>query len=148
MNLVERIGSASWWPQAAATAGLLVALGAGLGLRGLIPDPLDAERASAGLMAGALVLASLVARCSPFPRWSLVTAAGVLGAGLIVPTLVLTDAEQLGSHAISNGTYAWLFLMMLGGTRSVRPRWCHSPWVLVAVATVVSVGLGITQFLG
>ena len=147
MDLLRWIRSSSTRSLAVATGALLLVAGAGLALRGLTHGTPAAERASVLLMASALVLAALVAKRSAFPRWSLVTAAAVFGAGLVVTTFLLPGADRLGHYATTTGTYGWLFLMMLGGAPVRGPRWCHSPWALVASAALLSVSLGVAQAL-
>jgi hypothetical protein len=100
---------------------------------------------AAGLMAAALVAAALVMKSRVFPRWAMVTAAGIYGLGIVVTALVAPGRE--GWNVVANGSYGGVFIALLGGTPAAGPRWCHSPWALIASSVALTAGLAVAQLL-
>ena len=96
-------------------------------------------------MSGALLVTALVMRSPSLPRWSLVAAAAVMAAGLLLPVLIVPDIRTWTQHPIGTGGYGWCYLMLLGGARSAGPRWCHSPWTAVGAAVALTAGIAVAQ---
>jgi hypothetical protein len=64
---------------------------------------------------------------------------------MIVPVLMAPGASAATDSPIGTWGYGWLYLVLLGGTRAAGPRWCHSPWVVVGAAVVLSLAGAIAQ---
>lgn len=142
LGSVRESNSGSW---AVASAAYLMATGGALYLRWSARGSDDAELAGALLMSAALIVTALVMRSPAFPRWSLIAASGILAAGMIVPVLMVPGSSVAADSPIGIWGYGWLYLVLLGGTRATGPRWCHSPWVLVGAAVVLSLAGVIAQ---
>jgi hypothetical protein len=137
MSVLERVRdsrSGSWLVAAGAYA---VATLAAAWLRKASGGSIEAGLAGALIMSASLIVTALVVRGPVFPRWSLFAAAGILGAGMVASVLIAPS--EASDSLIGTWTYGWLYLALLGGTRAAGPRWCHSPWVVVGAAGVLSV---------
>lgn len=136
MSMLERVReskSGSWL--VAAGAYVVAAVGA-VGLRKASGGAAGADIAGALLMSASLVVTALVVRSPVLPRWSLLAAAGILAAGMVTAVLIApSEADSL----VGTWSYGWIYLVLLGGTRASGPRWCHSAWVVVGAAGVLSV---------
>ncbi len=140
MNLLDRVRESSFGSWAVAIGVYLVAAAGALCLRWATPGSRDALVAGALLMSGALIVTALVMRSPSFPRWSLVAAAAILAAGLMVPALLASGAPAGSRHPIGTGSYGWFYLLLLGGTPAAGPRGCHSPWTVVGAAVALTLG--------
>ena len=141
MNLLKRIRESSLWSWTVAVGAYVLAAGVGLSLRSAAHGTSGSVLIGAFLMSAALIVTALVLKSPSFPRWSLVAASAVLAAGLIVPVLLAPDVRTWSRHPMSTGWYGWAYLLLLGGTPSVGPRWCHSPWTVVVTAVALIAGL-------
>lgn len=134
MSILERVldsRSGSWLVAAGA---YVVATAGAVWLRKASGGTAEAALAGALIMSASLVVTALVVRGSVFPRWSLVVAAGILGAGMAAAVLIAPGSDSM----VGTWSYGWLYLALLGGTRATGPRWCHSPWMVVGVSGVLS----------
>jgi len=143
MTMLERVRESKSGSWAVAAASYVLATGGALFLRRFAGGD-TADLAGALLMSGSLIVTALVMRSPAYPRWSLIAASWILAAGMIVPVLVAGVPVGEGSP-IGTWGYGWLYLVLLGGTRAAGPRWCHSPWVVVGAAVVLSLAGGIAQ---
>ncbi len=136
MNMLERVRdsrSGSWLVAAGA---YVVATAGAVWLRKTSGGSAGADLAGALIMSASLIVTALVVRGPVFPRWSLLAAAGILGAGIVAAVLIAPS--EASDSLIGTWSYGWFYLALLGGTRATGPRWCHSPWVVVAAAGVLS----------
>ena len=110
--------------------------------------------ASASVSAlGTLAVAAYSSRWSAFPRWSLATAGGLLGASLVLAAVFSPDLSQWRKDIAVNWIFPYYFLIT-GLTGPVRTTgWCAptspwGPWLMVGVGFVLgSVNL-VTSLLG
>jgi len=137
MSVLSAIRESKSGPLVIAAAAYLLAMGGELYLRRVSGSD-TAEVAGSLLMSAALIVTALVMRAPVFPRWSLLAAAGIFAAGMIVPPLVAPAGSGDSSSLIGTWGYGWLYLILVGGTRTAGPRWCHSPWAVVGSAAVFS----------
>lgn len=137
MSMLERVHESKSGSWLVAVAAYLLATGGAVYLRKTSGGGAEADLAGATLMSASLVVTALVVRSPVFPRWSLLAAAGILGAGMVVPILIAPGGAGADS-LVGTWSYGWLYLALLGGTRATGPRWCHSPWVVVGASAVLS----------
>ena len=145
MNLLERVRESKSGSWLVAAGAYVVAAAVAVWLRKTSGGSAEAAFAGALIMSTALFVTALVVRGSAFPRWSLVLAAGILGAGMVAAVLV--SPSKASDSLVGTWSYAWLYLALLGGTRATPPRWCHSSWIVIAAASVLSLIGVISQVL-
>ncbi|MGH7730432.1 MAG: hypothetical protein ACRENJ_04195 [Candidatus Eiseniibacteriota bacterium] len=100
------------------TAAYLIAIGGALYLRRSAGESGPVELVGALLMAVALIVTALVMRSPVYPRWSLITAAGVLGAGMIGPLLIVPAPG--GLELADRHVGLWLALPDAAGNHARR----------------------------
>jgi hypothetical protein len=142
MPLLEHVRASSRRSWTVAVGAYLLAAAASIALRSAAGGTQAAAMGSAWLMSAALVVTALVLKSPTFPRWSLLTAAAVMAAGLTAPVLVWPHAAQGGWHPLGSGGYGWLYIIMLGTGPISGPRWCHSPWAAVVGSLFLAAGQG------
>ena len=137
MTMLERVRDSKSGSWLVAAGAYVLATAVAVWLRKTSGGSAEAALAGALIMSASLFVTALVVRGSVFPRWSLLTAAGLLGAGMVAAVLI--SPSEASDSLVGTWSYGWLYLALLGGTRATGPRWCHSPWIVVGVAGVLSV---------
>lgn len=120
-----------------AAGAYVVATALAVWMRKATGGSVEAALAGALIMSASLFVTALAVRGSVFPRWSLLAAAAILAAGMVAAVLIAPI--EASDSLIGTWSYGWLYLALLGGTRASGPRWCHSPWIVVGAAGVLSV---------
>lgn len=136
MSLLERVRESKSRSWLVAAGAYIMATAGAVWLRKVSGGSAEAALAGALIMSASLFVTALVVRGSVFPRWSLLGAAAILAAGMVAAVLVAPS--EASDSLIGTWSYGWLYLVLLGGTRASGPRWCHSPWVVVGAAAVLS----------
>jgi hypothetical protein len=140
VNMLRSVRESAFKSMAVAIGGYALAVGVGLYLHRVSGGSLEARLAGALLVSAALLVTALVTKGSGYPRWSLLVASGVFAAGMIVAALPWPGAHRGSDGWLSTGGYAWMLVVLLGGTPQKGPRWCHSPWVVVGVSVLLTLG--------
>jgi hypothetical protein len=144
MSMLEKVRESKSGSWLVAVGAYLISTAIAVYLRKASGGSGETALAGALLMAASLIVVALIIRSPVFPRWSMFAAAGILAAGMILSVLIDPAAEE---SLIGTWSYSWLYLALLGGTRATGPRWCHSPWVVVGAATILSAIGVIAQFI-
>ena len=138
MSMLERVRESKSGSWLVAAGAFLISTAGAVYLRKTSGGSGEAEIAGALLMSASLLVTALVIRSPVFPRWSLLAAAAILAAGMIVPIMIGPAGAAAADSPIGTWSYGWLYLALLSGSRATGPRWCHSPWVVVGAAAVLS----------
>ncbi|HYM81357.1 MAG TPA: hypothetical protein VEY91_08085 [Candidatus Limnocylindria bacterium] len=120
------------------------------------PSPsLGAIRASAMVSGlGTLLMATVVSRVSPYPRWSLYGAAGILALSLLVSTVTTPDPA---AWVRDTRQMAWMFpwfVMLFGFVgRATGKGWCapahpKAGWIMLVTAALLGGVASVSARLG
>jgi len=138
-------------PWALGAGGLLAALA--------VARAWGVPRPAAALAAGALIAAAtlgtaLLMETRAFGRRAFIAAAAIVGYGALAAGAVASGLFSGGASHLSaavwrqsagelvvRGSYAWLYIYLVGASPAGRSAWCRSDALLVAVAILVAVAV-------